>query len=162
MNQNQKMSKNERDAYDNISETLFDTSPQLAELFARLVEAKQPWQQAITASDSVRFKLEGIAGEVEFLRYEAAELDQQRPEVVGRIVVAGGDEFAADDELLARRAQLLLKAERLALARPALEQEFLSHQRRAEVEARNVMEIQDQIETLRHQLRLAAAKRQAA
>lgn len=159
---NEKMSRNVRDADDLVPESAFNTTPVMAALRARLEEAKKSWHAARDEFDRVRFRLEGLPAEVQGLKDQADAIDAERPTGVGRVVVAGGDDFAEDDALLARKAALLLKADRLVLGRLVLEQAYRSLQRAVETSAQPVLEIEQQISTTRHKLRFAEAKRRAA
>lgn len=131
---------------------------ELTRMLADLDAAKATWRRAAAEFDTVRFLLEGLPAQIAGLEAEVAALNERRPAAIASALLADGD-FSADDELLARRAGLLLNIERLRIAKPALEAEAQRRNRTLGQAANPTQNIEDAIDKRRRELKLAEARR---
>lgn len=135
-----------------------DGDAELMRMLSDLDRAKSTWRRAASEFDTVRFLLEGLPAQIAGLEAEVAALNERRPAVVAAALLADGD-FKADDELLSRRAELLLNIERLHIAKPALEAEAQRRNRIVGQAANPAQNIEDAIDKRRRELKLAEARR---
>ena len=135
-----------------------DGDAELTRMLSDLDRAKATWRRAAAEFDTVRFLLEGLPAQIAGLEAEVAALNERRPAVVAAALLAHG-RFTADDELLARRAELLLNIERLRIAKPALEAEAHLRNRLVGQAANPAQNIEDAIDKRRRELKLAEARR---
>jgi len=141
-----------------IADSEVDGDAALSKMLADLDAAKATWRRAAAEFDSIRFVLERIPGQIAGLEAEVADIDQQRPSAIAAAILSGGD-FEAHDSLLSRRAELLLKIERLRIAKPALEADAQRRNRLVGQAANPAQNIEDAIDKRRRELKLAEARR---
>lgn len=141
-----------------IKDREVDGDAALSKMLADLDAAKVTWRRAAAEFDTVRFLLEGLPDRISRLEAEVADIEQRRPSAIAAALLAAGS-FTADDELLARRAALLLNIERLRLSQTYLEAEALRRNRLVGQAANPVQSLEDAIDRRRRELKLAVARR---
>lgn len=131
---------------------------ELTRMLSDLDAAKVTWRRAAAEFDTVRFLIEGLPDRIASLEAEVADIDQRRPSAIAAALLAD-DGFTADDDLLSRRAALLLNIERLRLAKPAIEAEAQRRNRLVGQAANPVQSLEDAIDRRRRELKMAEARR---
>lgn len=152
------LSKGVRESFDSVGEIETD---EITRLKTSLKVAEEAWAKARAAFDKPRFLIEGLAKQIAETEEEIKAVDIARPSVIAA-ALAGDDNFEADDELLQRRAALVLRLERLKLGGPALRPFMKAAEQEQAATASEVVALRERIESLSKQLRMAEAKRRNA
>ena len=147
-----------RDEFERIDDAEFDHDGQIMSLKLRLGAAQSKLRSANQTHDQIRSILGRLQGDIDEAKREIQDLDAQRSEVIASALIEETD-FAADEELIARRSDLQLKAERLLLARPALESQQRAQAREVAVANNPCIAIEEQIGARRDALKLLEARR---
>lgn len=141
-----------------LPDSAVDGDEEIAEWNAQLIPAREHWQGLCKSFDVIRFKIEGLLREVEEIQAEVSAIEDKRPAAIADALLAD-DNFCADDKLLTRRAALSLRAERIALAKTALERRQHEAERPVELAANIVRDLEGKIAERRRELKLSEAGR---
>ena len=147
-----------REEFASISNSDVDNDAQIAKWIIELDAARTRSLAANEQHDRARSVLGNLQGEVDQARSRIQEIDGQRANVIAATLIDGGD-FSIDDELLDKRLGLERHLERLTLARPALESRQRVAARGVELASNPVMDLEEQINHRRDELKLREARR---
>lgn len=144
-----------------LKDSVVDADPQLKAWLAELTKAKAIWHAASADFDAIRFRVEAIPSEIRKAEEEVADIEINRPSIIAQATLGNGD-FAADDELIKRRSELLLKIERMTLAKPALDSEMRQKNSAVARAVSPVQSLEDDIAKRRRELKLLEAERRCS
>jgi hypothetical protein len=139
-----------------LPDSQFESDEEIVALKNQLVAARARWHAEIKAFDAIRFKVEAVPREVAALQAEIAAINATRPAVIAAAMLGDGT-FNADDDLINRRDALALRAERIALAGPALEHQQKAANKRVEEACGPVTNLEDRCRRLADQKEWRAA-----
>ena len=147
-----------REEFSSITDSDVDGDKQIAKWKIQLEAASARTQAANEQHDRVRSVLGKLQGEIDQARSRIEEIDGQRADVIAAALIDDGD-FSKDDELQASRLGFERHAERLTLARPALERLQRQKYRAIELANNPGSALEDQINHRRDELKLRLARR---
>lgn len=147
-----------REAFEQIHDSEVDGDAQIVELKLKLKAALAKFDSANAEHDRLRSLVGDLQRDIDQAKLGIEDINEQRVEVIAKSLI-DGDDFSADNELIARRLDLERLVERLTIARPAIERQQRERERAMEFARRPCSNIEDQINERRDELKLPEARR---